>query len=155
MPDAKPVYINSSADLIAALEAGKIDGFAVDEPAARQFCAQNPRLSVVDEYLDTFSFGIVLPKTEKGDALLETLNAWLTPMNSAVPDPTSTYLFFSTASFKAVTVPAVFRWKRPFVSRPADGKMENLSDPLWIEILYPKCLEIAAWIFISAEHCLI
>ena len=83
LPDAKLVYINSSADLIAALEAGKIDGFAVDEPAAKQFCAVNPLLTVVDEYLDTFSFGIVLPKTAKGDALLEELNAWLIPMKES------------------------------------------------------------------------
>lgn len=79
LPDAKLVYINSSADLIASLEAGKIDGFAVDEPAAKQFCGVNPRLTVVDEYLDTFDFGIVLPKTAKGEALLKELNAWLVP----------------------------------------------------------------------------
>ena len=83
LPDAKPVYINSSADLIAALESGKIDGFAVDEPAAKQFCAVNPHLTVVDEYLDTFAFGIVLPKTGRGDALLEELNAWLIPMKES------------------------------------------------------------------------
>ncbi|MBQ6256083.1 MAG: transporter substrate-binding domain-containing protein, partial [Clostridia bacterium] len=83
LPDAKLVYINSSADLIASLEAGKIDGFAVDEPAAKQFCGVNPRLTVVDEYLDSFDFGIVLPKTAKGDALLEELNAWLLPMKES------------------------------------------------------------------------
>ena len=83
LPDAKTVYINFSADLIAALEAGKIDGFAVDEPAAKQFCAENPRLTMVDEYLDTFEFGVVLPKTAKGDALLEELNAWLVPMKES------------------------------------------------------------------------
>ena len=82
LPDAKLVYINSSADLIASLEAGKIDGFAVDEPAAKQFCGVNPRLTVVDEYLDTFDFGIVLPKTAKGEALLKELNAWLIPMKA-------------------------------------------------------------------------
>ncbi len=83
LPDAIPVYINSSADLIAALESGKIDGFAVDEPAAAQFCTVNPRLAMVDEYLDTFSFGVVLPKTEKGEALLEELNAWLAPLKES------------------------------------------------------------------------
>ena len=83
LPDAKPVYINSSADLIAALEAGKIDGFAVDEPAAKQFCAVNPLLTVADEYLDTFEFGFVLPRTAKGDALLEEINAWLIPMKES------------------------------------------------------------------------
>ena len=83
MPEAELVYINSSADLIAALESGKIDGFAVDEPAAKQFCSVNPRLTIVDEYLDTFDFGIVLPKTAKGEALLKELNAWLVPMKES------------------------------------------------------------------------
>ena len=77
LPNAEVVYINSSADLIAALEAGKIDGFAVDEPAARQFCAENKRLTVMDEHLDDFEFGFVLPLTDTGDALLGELDEWL------------------------------------------------------------------------------
>ena len=77
LPEAKIVYINTAADLIAALETGKIDGFAVDEPAARQFCRENTRLAVLDEYMDTFEFGFVLPKTAEGEALLKELNAWL------------------------------------------------------------------------------
>ena len=80
LPEAKIVYINTAADLIAALETGKIDGFAVDEPAARQFCRENTRLAVLDEYMDTFEFGFVLPKTAEGEALLEELDAWITSM---------------------------------------------------------------------------
>ena len=83
LPDAQITYINSSADLIAALEAGKIDGFAVDEPAAKQFCAENPRLAVLDEYLDSFEFGFVLPKTGDGEALLAELNTWLISMKES------------------------------------------------------------------------
>ena len=82
LPDAEIVYINSAADLIAALEAGKIDGFAVDEPAARQFCRENPRLTVIDEYMDTFEFGFVLPRTAEGEALLEELDAWLVSLKA-------------------------------------------------------------------------
>jgi len=80
LPEAEIVYINSAADLIAALEAGKIDGFAVDEPAARQFCREDTRLTVLDEYMDTFEFGFVLPKTAEGEALLEEMDAWLTSL---------------------------------------------------------------------------
>ena len=82
LPEAEIAYINSAADLIAALEAGKIDGFAVDEPAARQFCRENPRLAMLDEYMDTFEFGFVLPKTAEGEALLEELDAWLVSMKA-------------------------------------------------------------------------
>ena len=83
LPDATISYINSSADLIASLEAGKIDGFAVDEPASRQFCAANARLAVLDEYLDTFEFGFVLPKTDNGERLLAELDAWLVSMKES------------------------------------------------------------------------
>ena len=82
LPEADIVYINSSADLIAALEAGKIDGFAVDEPAARQFCRENVRLTVMDGYMDTFEFGFVLPKTAEGEELLEELDAWLVSLKA-------------------------------------------------------------------------
>ena len=82
LPNAEIVYINTAADLIAALEAGKIDGFAVDEPAARQFCRENPRLAVLDEYMDTFEFGFVLPKTAERESLLEELNAWLVALKA-------------------------------------------------------------------------
>ena len=83
LPDATIAYINTSADLIASLEAGKIDGFAVDETASRQFCAANPRLAVVDEYLDTFEFGFVLPRTGDGERLLAELDAWLASMKKS------------------------------------------------------------------------
>ena len=83
LPDAEIVYINSSADLIAALEAGKIDGFAVDEPAARQFCAEKANLAVLDEYLETFEFGFVLPKTDRGEELSAELDAWLSSMKES------------------------------------------------------------------------
>ena len=82
LPEAEIVYINTAADLIAALEAGKIDGFAVDEPAARQFCRENPRLAVLDEYMDTFEFGFVLPRTAEGEALLGELDAWLAALKA-------------------------------------------------------------------------
>ena len=83
LPDAQIVYINTSADLIASLEAGKIDGFAVDEPASQQFCAANAHLAVVDEYLDTFEFGFVLPKTDDGERLLAEVDAWLVSMKES------------------------------------------------------------------------
>ena len=80
LPDAEIVYLDASGNLIAALESGKIDGFVVDEPAARQISAENSRLTLADGYLDNFDFGFVLPKNDKGDVLLKELDAWLTSM---------------------------------------------------------------------------
>ena len=83
LPDAEIVYLDTSGNLIAALESGKIDGFVVDEPAARQISAENSRLTLADGYLETFDFGFVLPRTEKGDVLLKALDAWITSMKQS------------------------------------------------------------------------
>ncbi len=83
LPDANIVYFNSVGDMIAALEAGKIDAFAVDEPAARQIIAENPRLTLADGRLDTFEFGFALPRTDEGDALRAELDAWLATMKES------------------------------------------------------------------------
>ncbi|MBQ6348016.1 MAG: transporter substrate-binding domain-containing protein [Clostridia bacterium] len=83
LPDAEVVYLDSSGDMIAALESGKIDGFVVDEPAGRQISAENHRVTLADGYLETFEFGFVLPKTDKGDALLKELDAWLASMKQS------------------------------------------------------------------------
>jgi len=83
LPDAEVVYLDSSGDMIAALESGKIDGFVVDEPAGRQISAENHRVTLADGYLETFEFGFVLPKTDKGDTLLKELDAWLASMEQS------------------------------------------------------------------------
>ena len=83
LPDAEIVYLDASGDIIAALESGKIDGFVADEPAARQISAENSRVTLADGYLDNFEFGFVLPKTDKGDALLKELDAWLISMKES------------------------------------------------------------------------
>ena len=83
LPDAKVVYINSSADLIVALESDRIDAFVVDELAARQISAENERVTVADGYLDTFEYGFVLPKSDKGEALLAELDPWLASMKES------------------------------------------------------------------------
>ena len=83
LPDAEIVYLDTSGNMIAALESGKIDGFVVDEPAARQISAENSRLTLADGYLETFDFGFVLPRTEKGDVLRKALDAWITSMKQS------------------------------------------------------------------------
>ena len=77
LPEAQISYFNSYPDMAAALEANKIDGFPGDEPVLRLMAAENDRLAVLEEYMDSFEFGFVLPKTEQGEKLLEEINAWL------------------------------------------------------------------------------
>jgi len=77
LPNAQISYFNSYPDMAAALEANKIDGFPGDEPVLRLMAAENKKLNVLNEYMDTFDVGFVLPKTQAGDKLLGEINAWL------------------------------------------------------------------------------
>lgn len=77
LPDVQFSYFNSYPDMAAALEAGRIDGFPGDEPVLRMMAAENDRLAVLNEYMDTFEFGFVLPKNKAGEKLREELDAYI------------------------------------------------------------------------------
>ena len=77
LPDVRISYFNTYPDLAAALEANKIDGFPGDEPVLRLMAAEDPLLTVLPEYMDSFEFGFLLPETESGEKLLGEINAWL------------------------------------------------------------------------------
>ncbi len=80
LPDAKISYFNSYPDMAAALEANKIDAFPGDEPVIRLMAAENNKLTVLEERMDSFDFGIALPQTEAGEKLLAEINTWLASM---------------------------------------------------------------------------
>ena len=77
LPKAEISYFNSYPDMAAALEANKIDGFPGDEPVLRLMASEDDKLTVLDETMDSFEFGFVLPKTAEGEKLLGEINAWL------------------------------------------------------------------------------
>ena len=77
LPKAQISYFNSYPDMAAAMEAGRIDGFPGDEPVLRMMAAEDNQLTILDEYMDTFDFGFVLPKTEAGDRLRDELDAYI------------------------------------------------------------------------------
>ena len=77
LPDAKISYFNSYPDMAAALEANEIDAFPGDEPVIRLMAAENSNLAVLEERMDSFDFGIAIPKTEAGEKLLTEINTWL------------------------------------------------------------------------------
>ena len=76
-PDARVSYFNSVPDMVAALKANKIDAIPGDEPVLRLMMAEDHELTILDEYLDNFTYGFVLPKTEEGEKLQGEMNAWL------------------------------------------------------------------------------
>ena len=67
LPNAKMSYFNGTGDLIAALESGKIDGFPGDEPALKIMLRENNNLKLLDGYMDSFDYGAIFPKSEKGE----------------------------------------------------------------------------------------
>ena len=77
IPDAEIVYVNSKADLVNALEAHKIDGYAVDEPVVKFTMQENNKITFFPEYLDPFEFGFVFRKDEAGMALRDQFDAFL------------------------------------------------------------------------------
>ena len=77
-PNATVFYYNTRPDMVNALLTQKIDAFAVDEPVMKAQMQQNDQVTSVPEYMDSFEFGCVFPKTEKGQALCDQFNEYLT-----------------------------------------------------------------------------
>ncbi|MBQ3478145.1 MAG: transporter substrate-binding domain-containing protein [Clostridia bacterium] len=77
MPDAEAIYFNTKADLVAALNGNKIDTFVVDEPVAKILMREDDRLTFLPDYLETFSFALLFPKSEAGEALRDRFNGFI------------------------------------------------------------------------------
>ncbi len=81
--DAKLEYFNSIPDMVAALEAGKISGFPIDEPVWGAIRAENPQIGRLEDFLDTFSFAYVFPKTEQGEVLCRQISEFIRELRTS------------------------------------------------------------------------
>ncbi len=77
IPQAKIEYFNTRTDLISALETHKIDAYATDEPVLKILMSQHDTVTMFPEYLDSFEFGFVFPKTDEGQKLCDEFNEFL------------------------------------------------------------------------------
>jgi len=77
LPDASISYFISKADIINALQTGKIDAYVVDEPVAQLNMAENNRLTYLPEYLEQFEFAYVFPKNDSGRKLCDQFSEYL------------------------------------------------------------------------------
>ena len=77
LPGAEVSYFNTKADLISALQTNKIDAYTVDEPVAKAQMQQNDRLTYIPEYMESFDFAYVFPKTDAGQALCDQFSEYL------------------------------------------------------------------------------
>ncbi len=69
IPGALISYFTSYGDMVAALEADRIDAFCADEPVVRYIMSNNRHITYLPEKLDSYDFGFAFPKTGKGKAL--------------------------------------------------------------------------------------
>ena len=83
LPKAKIEYFNDKADLVAALASGKIEGFVMDEPVVQYVMKENDDVTYIPEYLDTYQFAFVFPRTEGGEALRSQFNEFLAGLRKA------------------------------------------------------------------------
>ncbi len=77
LPEAQVEYYNGKADLVAALTGQKIDAFVVDEPVAQILARESDQLTWLPEYLDSYEFALVFPKSEAGESLRDQFNAFM------------------------------------------------------------------------------
>ena len=83
LPDAQISYFNTYPDMVAALKTQKIDGFPGDEPVLRMMAAEDGKLTILDERMDSFSFGFVLQKSGEGEKLQGEINDWLSGLRES------------------------------------------------------------------------
>ena len=83
LPDVTFSYYNTYSDMVAAMQSGKIAAFACDEPVLRAIMAENSQVTMLPEYLDTFEFGFIFPKSEKGSALCEQMSEFMLEMRES------------------------------------------------------------------------
>ncbi len=83
LPKAKIEYFNDKADLAAALTSGKIEGFVMDEPVVQYLMKENGDVTYIPEYLDSYRFAFVFPRSEQGEALRNQFNEFLAGLQEA------------------------------------------------------------------------
>ena len=77
LPNAKIKYFNSYGDMVAALDAGKIDGFCADEPVLRYMMIHNDRVAYLPDFMESYEFGYAFPKNKKGKALCDEFSEFI------------------------------------------------------------------------------
>jgi polar amino acid transport system substrate-binding protein len=65
-PEAERVYLNTSGDMIAALQSGKIDCFVQNEVSVKEMVRTVPGISYLDEPFSTEHYGMIFPKGTTG-----------------------------------------------------------------------------------------
>ncbi len=81
IPGAVPEYFNSFTDETAAVKAGKIDGFLVDEPIARDIMNNTPGVTCIRKILRADGYAFAFPKDQT--SLCEEVNASIAELEAS------------------------------------------------------------------------
>ena len=77
-PDAEILYFATSVDMLNAMKASRIDGYADAEILVRYMMGEDPELTYIEEKLaDDMKIAAIFPKTEKGQRLCDEYNAFV------------------------------------------------------------------------------
>lgn len=80
--DAKIKYYNTSADVITALDTGKVDSMVTDKPLAEYINVVTPIYRVIDPPMKVSSYGIIFKKnTKKSEKLCKEFNKFIEESN--------------------------------------------------------------------------
>ena len=83
-PKAKLFYFSQNADMISALESGKIDAYVDAEASAYYMTGSNPKLRILDEHIaDVMQVCAVFAKTDKGNKLCRDFNDFLKTLKAS------------------------------------------------------------------------
>ena len=80
LPDVTFSYFMTYTDMIAALQSGKIDAFACDEPVLRSIMRENSQVAMIPENLNTFDFAYIFRKDKKGAVLCDQMSEFIREM---------------------------------------------------------------------------
>ena len=82
IPDSEISYYNSYTDLLSALKAGIIDGFAADEPMIKYMMTEDSSVDYIRDYMDDYSFGFAFSKDSKGEELCNEFSGYIKKIRS-------------------------------------------------------------------------
>ena len=82
IPDAEISYYNSYTDLLQALKANIIDGFAADEPMVKYMMTEDSAVDYLKDKMDDYSFGFAFSKDDKGAALCGEFSEYIKKIKS-------------------------------------------------------------------------
>lgn len=82
IPDAEISYFDTLANIINAVEANKIDAFALDEPVILNIEREKPNITHIDESLGNIDNAFIFAKNDYGNKLRDEFNEFMSRIKS-------------------------------------------------------------------------